>query len=391
MTGAVSVLLVDNDHEMLHALEEVVHAYSTLDLAGSTDDIDSAIDLALTTRPDVALIDYKMPRGGGPRLARELQRQCPQTKIVALSAYADRAAVTHMLRAGAVGYLVKGIDMDEIESALLRAASGEVTLSAPDAAALIHTLAQQLDSEVELAERREELTRRIQEVVSHGELRPVYQPIVELASRRPIGFEALARFAAEPARTPDLWFAEASAVGLAVPLEREALRVALLGVPRLSNGQFLSVNLSPSSILDEMTLDMISESQPHRLVVEITEHAPIDDYAELLSTLDALRARGLRLAVDDAGAGYASLRHLLELRPELIKLDMSLTRGIDHDFERRALSEAFIAFSRATNTTLIAEGIETAEEERVLRGLGIRYGQGFRLGKPSSTRLPAAA
>ena len=117
-------------------------------------------------------------------------------------------------------------------------------------------------------------------------------------------------------------------------------------------------------------------------MVEITEHTSIDDYGLVSRALLALRARGLRLAVDDAGAGYASLRHLLEMRPDLIKLDASLTRGIDLEPGRRALAQALIAFARATGAALVAEGIETAAEEVELEKLGVVLGQGYHLGRP---------
>jgi EAL domain-containing protein (putative c-di-GMP-specific phosphodiesterase class I) len=117
--------------------------------------------------------------------------------------------------------------------------------------------------------------------------------------------------------------------------------------------------------------------------LEITEHEAIDDYATLADALAPLRERGLRVAVDDVGAGYASLRHALQLAPDMVKMDISLTRDIDRDAGRRALATALISFAAETDMTIVAEGIETAGELHALRELGVKYGQGFYLARPA--------
>ena len=212
----------------------------------------------------------------------------------------------------------------------------------------------------------------------------MYQPIVELDSHRAVGYEALARIIASPIQSPEAWLADAASVGMGLELERAALRVALAGLAQLPADCFLAVNLGPTAILDNQVLRLLEEAEPSRTVVEITEHRSIDDYGLISRSLTRLRARGLRLAVDDAGAGYASLRHLLEIRPDLIKLDASLTRGIDVEPGRRALAKALIAFARATGASLVAEGIETETEKAELERLGVALGQGYHLGQTGS-------
>src|SRR6266498_2455756 len=145
---------------------------------------------------------------------------------------------------------------------------------------------------------------------------------------------------------------------------------------------WLAVNLSPSAITSEEATRSLQHEQAGRIVVEITEHAQVADYAELLGALEDFRSRGGRLAIDDAGAGFASLAHVLALLPDVIKLDMSLTRGIDRDRNRRALASAMISFASDLGATIIAEGIETRGELDTLRALGARYGQGFYLSPP---------
>jgi EAL domain-containing protein (putative c-di-GMP-specific phosphodiesterase class I) len=378
-----SVIVVDDQPQLVGALEDLIAARPSLTLAGSARNVEGGLALALRRRPDVALVDVKMPDGGGPRLAAEIRSRCPETRVVALSAYEDRSAVFEMLRAGAVAYLVKGAaEASEIVSTIERAANGQSTLSSSAASEVVHELAQQLEGQHSAEQTEQELVARLRLTIDAGGVRAVYQPIMELASHQAVGFEALARIVPPPSQGPDAWIADATSVGLGLELEQTALRAALAGLTQLSPHCFLSVNLSPAALLDDEVLGLLAAAEPGRTVVEITEHTPIDNYDLISHSLADLRARGLQLAVDDAGAGYASLRHLLEIRPDMIKLDTSLTHGIDHHPERRALAQALIAFAGATGLALVAEGIETTAEEETLRRLGVSLGQGYHLGRP---------
>jgi EAL domain-containing protein (putative c-di-GMP-specific phosphodiesterase class I) len=120
-----------------------------------------------------------------------------------------------------------------------------------------------------------------------------------------------------------------------------------------------------------------------RIVVEITEHEAVEDYAALVRSLDTLRGLGCRVAIDDAGAGFASLRHTLQLAPDIVKVDISLTRDIDSDRGRRALASALISFADEMGMTIVAEGIESQAELDTLRELGVIYGQGYFLAEPA--------
>jgi EAL domain-containing protein (putative c-di-GMP-specific phosphodiesterase class I) len=147
-------------------------------------------------------------------------------------------------------------------------------------------------------------------------------------------------------------------------------------------GWFLSVNLSPDAVMSDRVGRTLERHRVDRIVVEITEHARVADYASLLRALEDFRSRGGRVAIDDTGAGFASFRHVVVLVPDVIKLDMSLTRSIDQDRGRRALASAMISFACEVGATIVAEGIETAGELEALRALGVRYGQGFYLAPP---------
>jgi EAL domain-containing protein (putative c-di-GMP-specific phosphodiesterase class I) len=224
---------------------------------------------------------------------------------------------------------------------------------------------------------------RVGQVIAHDEFKLVYQPILTLAPLRLAGFEALCRFAPEPYRPPDQWFGEAARVGLGVELERAVLKTALNAFNEISGDLFISVNVSPEVILHEGFVQIFENCPKARLVVEITEHTKVDDYAALLAALEPIRWEGARLSIDDAGAGFASLRHILNLSPEIVKLDAGLTTALDTDPARRALAAALVYFGRETQSRIIAEGIETESELAVLMGLGVPMGQGYLLGRPA--------
>jgi EAL domain-containing protein (putative c-di-GMP-specific phosphodiesterase class I) len=235
--------------------------------------------------------------------------------------------------------------------------------------------------EKELARRRE-ATERVQRMLKEDTLRVVVQPIADLLSGQVVGVEALSRFNASPERAPDLWFAEANEVGLGLELELKAVRGALDLVDSLPPNVYLAVNLSPDTIASPRFVELMDGVPPERVVLEVTEHAPIEDYGILAKSLESFRARGCRLAVDDAGAGFASFRHILRLNPDIIKLDMTLTRNIDQDPARRALASGLISFASDLGAKIIAEGLETTSELGALRTLGVRLGQGYYLARP---------
>jgi PAS domain S-box-containing protein len=237
--------------------------------------------------------------------------------------------------------------------------------------------------EVRLAREQRESRQRIERIL-HGEdcLRVVYQPIVDLVTGGVVGFEALARFSSTPPRPPDQWFAEAAAVGLGVELELHALRTALAERHRMPDQAYLSLNVSPQTVMSPLLLDLLEGSSCEGIVLEVTEHVGIEDYEALAESLGRLRSRGLRIAIDDAGSGYASLRHILNIRPDIIKLDIALTRGIDLDPARQALAVALVSFRKDIDAVLVAEGIETQSEVDVLVQLGLEHGQGYHLGRP---------
>ena len=226
--------------------------------------------------------------------------------------------------------------------------------------------------------RRTATRTRLQRVIATRAFYPVFQPIVELDGHRVVAHEALARFT--DGTPPDVRFAEASANGLGFDLEAATIDSALRAARELPIAVPISLNASPSLVLDRERVSAFIDMAATPIILELTEHARIEDYGALRQALGSYGA-DIRLAVDDAGAGYASLRHILELRPAFVKLDISIVRGIETDPVRQALVSGLVYFAGHTGAEMIAEGIETEAEADTIQ-LGIRLGQGFLFGRP---------
>lgn len=218
----------------------------------------------------------------------------------------------------------------------------------------------------------------VEDVIATGAFEPVYQPVANLRTREVVGFEALTRF--DDGTPPDFRFKEAAKVGIGAQLEHATLNAAVDGASKLPPDLFLSINVSPALILERDAIVFAALEGSRPLVLELTEREPVDDYEALGRVLEGLGS--VQLAVDDAGAGYASLRHILALHPAFIKLDITWVRGIDDDTARQALVAGINHFATLTTCRVIAEGVETEAEADALRRLGIEFGQGFLFGEP---------
>ena len=383
----IRVLVADDDPSLRRRLTVVLEQHSDLVVVAEAGDAGRAIESAAATKPDVALVDLRMPGGGGEHATREIRRRFPRTRVLALTMHDDRRSVLAMIRAGAAGYLVKGSPVEELVQAIRAAANGGGALSPSLAGGVLKELSGQLRRED-----RREAEQRLRSGAMRRLLRgqgfaTLFQPIRDLAGGAVVGLEALARFELAPDQSPLVMFADAQELGFGLELELATCRVALASLDAIDPGVFLAMNVSPATLTSQRFGSLLDGVRGQRVVLEITEHAPVEDYETLGARMEELRSRGIRLAIDDAGAGFASLRHVIRLAPDFIKLDIGLIRDIDCNPAQRALASALIRFAAETGAGIIAEGIERQEELETLRDLGVHTGQGFLLGPPGPLDL----
>jgi EAL domain-containing protein (putative c-di-GMP-specific phosphodiesterase class I)/CheY-like chemotaxis protein len=273
-----------------------------------------------------------------------------------------------------VGLLLIGIVIDS-GTAQVPLIQAKLLASAIDYASVLSAVAGP-----EIADRRRSASERagLRRILEDREFFTVFQPIVSLRTGLVAGYEALTRFTDGTA--PDLRFARAAALGVGFEFELAAVDTAIRSAPPMEAGAFLSVNVSPGLVMSARRLRRILGQWPGRIVLEVTEHSPIVDYEAFRQAIR--RLGNVTLSIDDAGAGYASLRHILELEPAWVKLDISVVRGIDADPLRQALVAGLAHFARRSGEQLIAEGVERREEADVLLELGVEFAQGYLFGRP---------
>jgi len=257
--------------------------------------------------------------------------------------------------------------------------------------ALMEVLAQAAAMIVEpgfMSQRRhQEIETRLLPLLADGGPSIVLQPIVDLATRAQVGVEALSRFPVAWGMPPDTCFAEAHEIGVAESLELQAVRRAVDEATRvLPAGQYVGVNLSPGSLLHPDTDAVLSSLPLDRILLELSEHDPVDDYDALNSAVDAWRARGLRLAIDDVGSGFSSMRHIVLTRPDVIKLDRGIVDGVAEDRVLATLIGSMVSLAAGIGARTVAEGVEREADAGALQDLGVDLGQGWCFGRP----VPAA-
>lgn len=380
------IVAVDDTPANLSLIEAVLRR-AGLQHVHTVSDSREALGVLADVRPDLVLLDLHMPHVSGFELLEEIVRRASgeYLPVLVLSADTTPDAAHRALAAGARDFLVKPFDLTDV---LLRVGNLLETRALHQqlrrvSRRLTGELSEIRRREADRTAARETIRAGVADVLSEGGPRVVLQPIVDIVTDSVCGYEALARFDAGCPRSPARWFADATEVGLGPELELAAVGRAMDLLPQLPPGAHLAVNVSPETLLRPGLERLIPVDEGHRIVLELTEHQPVEDYAPVLRALAPLRDRGVRLAVDDTGAGFASLRHILALQPDVIKLDLTLVRDIDVDPARRALAAALVSFALETGLRVVAEGVETAAELAALRGLGVRCAQGFYLGEPS--------
>ncbi|GAB2514709.1 sensor domain-containing phosphodiesterase [Lysobacter humi (ex Lee et al. 2017)] len=246
-------------------------------------------------------------------------------------------------------------------------------------------LGQQLDGAAHAVQLARQRRVHVESILASGGPTMVFQPIYEVGARRLIGVEALARAEVDGrALPPERLFKEAWDAGCGPDMELAAIRGALWALDCLPRDAYLAVNASAATLALPQLLAMVSRVDAKRLVVELTEHASVADYDALTTALATLRSLGVRVAIDDVGAGYSSLRHVLRIAPDLIKLDIGLIESIDVDLAKQALLTGVMAFATQTHTGVIAEGVETAAQAETLARAGVPHAQGYYFARPGT-------
>lgn len=234
------------------------------------------------------------------------------------------------------------------------------------------------------------LSDLVGEVLAREAFHPVFQPIYCLEDGRLVAVEALTRFDSPVRRPPDHWFAAAHRAGLGPDLEIATIAAAVRASVQLPDGVRLSVNASPVTLADPRLLDLL-RTLDRPCAVELTEHAVVHDYRLLEEPLEALRLAGVAIAVDDAGAGFSSLQHVVQVLPDVVKLDLSLTQDVARSPVRRALGGALIEFVHGMGATLVVEGVESVADLEVWTVLGADAVQGYVAGRPGVLPLPVVS
>jgi EAL domain-containing protein (putative c-di-GMP-specific phosphodiesterase class I)/CheY-like chemotaxis protein len=383
MPEAIRILIVDDNPELVSWLCIALDRVNGIEVVGNAYDPDEAARVAAKIKPNVAIVDVTMPSGGGIRATKLIKATSGATAVLIFSGAGDSNAVIEMLRQGAAGYVAKTAPIADIITAIQGAVRGLAVFSEDIASSLRRELfkSAQLDPAARIDE-----TASVERCLEDRRFKVVFQPIVELESRRVRAYEALTRF---PEGSPDEWFARAWRVGRGPELELRVIELAFASLGRLPAGCYLSVNVSPHTLAHRGLRELLGSCDPRQIVLEITEHAEIDDVEAFQPALREVRAIGARIAVDDAGAGFANFVRLLQVVPDVIKLDRVLVANIDTDQIRVAIAQSLISLAGSIGAHVTGEGIETEGEAKRLAALDVRFGQGFLFGRPEP--LPSRA
>jgi EAL domain-containing protein (putative c-di-GMP-specific phosphodiesterase class I)/DNA-binding NarL/FixJ family response regulator len=380
----IRVLIADDEQVVRESLAGVIGSDPSLEIVGSAEDAQGAIDLAAWRLPDVALLDVRMP-GGGPRAAAEIARLSPSTRVLALSAAEDRESVLTMIRAGALSYVGKTASNEEILNAIHGTAEGGTQLSPRAVNGVFEAIADTAEGDGSSNGNGSSLgsdpREQIERIIERQAVELAYQPLADLATLRVVAVEALPRFRTRPMRSPESWLVEAAKHGWLIDLELVALNAALGHVAMLPSDAFLAVSISPETALSDRSRDLIRGADQSRIALELNEYSADQDELPT-GALDELRADGVRVAVHHAGSGRRSLRHIVRLAPDLIKVDMSMLRAMSADPTGHEPVSSFIGLAFDIGAMVVADGVETEQEVETLRRLGIDHAQGNYLARP---------
>ena len=377
--AGMGVLIVDDNESNIALLVELIREEGLTNIYTETDSR-KVRDRLRECRPDLVLLDLHMPHVDGLQVLAQIKAYAAgdYLPVLVLTADTTTGARDRALSHGAQDFLTKPFDAVETS---LRIANLLETRELH--ANLRRAGVVQVNPAPQPMSDPEEVRRRIRNVLDGNRVTPVYQPIVDLVSRKTIGYEGLSRFYDPRHGGPDRWFDDAFTVGLGVELEWAAAQRLLPFLDLVPAGTFLSINMSPATVLHVMENELCPPERYPYIVIELTERVPIQDYAAVRGALGEMRSLGTRLAADDRGSGFAGFRHLVSLAPDIIKLDIALLRDFHFKSGQLAITNALVTFAGDVGAHVIAEGVEDETELELVQSLGVAWAQGYHLGKPS--------
>jgi EAL domain-containing protein (putative c-di-GMP-specific phosphodiesterase class I) len=346
----------------------------------------SAMELVQRAAFDLVVCPLDVPLLDGPRIIMAARARDPDVGVVALAGRSGFEAASYVVSTGVASYLRKPCTAEEIDlavTATLRArrhalVRRETTRAKPTP----QPFAASLD--------RAELDRRLTRALDT--LWVAYQPIVDVHLRAVMGYEALLRTGEPTMLHPGAVLDAAERLDRLPEVGRAVRRMVLERARRSPPSTNFFINLHAADLLDEELFDRdtgLAVIAP-RVVLEMTERASLEIVPDALDRIATLRGLGYRIAIDDLGAGYAALSWFAQLEPDVVKLDMSLTRNLHESPVRKRIALSLVGLARQLGIRVVAEGVETAEERDLLVALGCDYLQGYLLGKPSDALLPAS-
>jgi EAL domain-containing protein (putative c-di-GMP-specific phosphodiesterase class I)/AmiR/NasT family two-component response regulator len=373
--AGMSVLVVDDNREDAELLQQLL-VRQGLERVYTETDSRKVSRLLARHNPDLVLLALRMSHVDSFEVLAQIRKFAAGGYLPVLVLTEDTTTVARnrALVEGAQDFLTKPVDTTEV---VLRIANLLQTRE------LYATLRYLTAVQTQPGGEHAEILARIQDVLQHKTLTHVFQPIQDLKTGAIVGHEALSRFPHPSFGGPGRWFEDAFNVGLGVDLEWLAATSVMTYFDSAPPEMVLTVNMSPATVMHLVENELCPPALWPRLVIELTEQVPVEDYPALERALAPMRSQGVRLSADDMGSGYAGFRHLLRLRPDIIKLDISLIAGIESSREQQALARALLAFASEVGAQVIAEGIEEPAELTTLQDLGVPWGQGYLIGLPA--------
>lgn len=370
-----TILLVDDDDLLLRALTRVLERPGHRVLPCT----DASKALLHLEQGDVDLVisDIMMPGWSGIDLLRQIRRINLDIPVILMTGAPDLKTAMSAVELGALSYLPKPVDVATLSSTVERAVRlGRVAKAKREALDLVGQDDKLLGDKASLEQRFD---------AALDQLQMVFQPIVSMAQKKTVAYEALLRTREPTLRNPLAFIAAAERLRAVHTLGRAVRKAVALTAFDAPIDVDLYVNLHPLDLLDP---DLSSSAAPlsaiaPRIVLELTERAALDNVSDLPARIAALRALGFRIAVDDLGAGYAGLTSLMSLTPEVVKIDMSLVRGIDTDPRRERVVGSLLGLCRDLGMRVVTEGIETTGERDCVIARGGDLVQGYLFAKPT--------